>query len=80
MKIIDDSVNNLFGVKEGEMDKQINAVYNKEKTTAQVNQLIDVTIRGLCKLNKPFKYIVTAVLMQNNGAQMDTACTHPITQ
>lgn len=29
MKIIDDSINNLFGVKEGEMDKQINAIYNK---------------------------------------------------
>lgn len=72
--MVDDSINNLFGIKEGELDKNINAIYNKEKATAQANQVIDVTIRGLCKLNKPFKYCVTAIMMQNNGAQMDTAC------
>ena len=37
-----------------------------------VNQLIDVAIRGLCKLNKPFKYSITALLMQNNGTGMNT--------
>ena len=73
VKIIDDSINNLFGIKEGESDRNVNAIYNKDKANAQVNQLIDVVIRGLCKLNKPFKYCVTSILMQNNGAQMDTA-------
>lgn len=36
--------------------------------------MIDLAIRGLCKLDKPFKYCVTAIMMQNNGAQIDTAC------
>lgn len=54
------------------MDKELNIPYNKEKATAQVNQLIDVAIRGLCKLNKPFKYSVTAVLMQSNGAGINS--------
>ena len=37
-----------------------------------MNQLIDVAIRGLCKLNKPFKYCVTAVMMQNNGSGLNS--------
>jgi len=76
VKILEDSVNNLFGIKEENADKEHNAPYNKEKATAQVNQLIDVAIRGLCKLNKPFKYCVTAVMMQNNGAGLNS-CGEP---
>ena len=30
--------------------------------------------KGLCKLNKPFKYNVTGVFMQNIGAGLHTCC------
>jgi hypothetical protein len=80
VKILEDSVNNLFGIKEENVDKEHSAPYNKEKATPQVNQLIDGAIRGLCKLNKPFKYCVTAVLMQNNGAGMNSCGIARITQ
>lgn len=72
MKILDDAVNNLFGIREEHADKDINAIYNKEKASANINNLIDFVIRGLCKLNKPFKYSVVGVLMQNNGAALNT--------
>lgn len=77
MKIMDDSVNNLFGIREEHADKDVKAIYNKEKANANINNLIDFVIRGLCKLNKPFKYSVTGVIMQNNGAGLNTCSTQP---
>lgn len=77
---MDDSVNNLFGIREEHADKDVKAIYNKEKANANVNNLIDFVIRGLCKLNKPFKYSVTGVIMQNNGAGLNTCCNHLPTQ
>jgi hypothetical protein len=53
----------------------VKAIYNKEKANANINNLIDFVIRGLCKLNKPFKYSVTGVIMQNNGAGLNTCST-----
>ena len=73
---MDDAVNNLFGIREEHADKDVKAIYNKEKSNANVNNLIDFVIRGLCKLNKPFKYCVTGVMMQNNGAGLNT-CGKP---
>lgn len=72
MKILDDAVNNLFGIREEHADKDVNAIYNKEKANININNLIDFVIRGLCKLNKPFKYSVTGLIMQNNGAGLNT--------
>ena len=71
---MDDSVNNLFGIREDSADKDHKHIYNKEKANANINNLIDFVIRGLCKLNKPFKYSVTGVIMQNNGAALNTCC------
>ena len=46
--------------------------YNKEKATSWCSQLIDQVIRGLLKLGKPFKYVITCVMQQNNSAGMNT--------
>lgn len=78
MKIMDDAVNTLFGIKEGDSEKDVKAIYNKEKANVNINNLIDFVIRGLCKLNKPFKYSVTGVMMQNNGAGLNTCGTSPL--
>ena len=77
---MDDSVNNLFGIREENADKDHNAIYNKEKANANINNLIDFVIRGLCKLNKPFKYSVSGVIMQNNGAGLTTCCIYKFTK
>lgn len=74
MKIMDDAVNTLFGIREEQAEKDVKAIYNKEKANVNINNLIDFVIRGLCKLNKPFKYSVTGVMMQNNGAGLNTCC------
>jgi len=80
MKIMDDAVNTLFGIREEQAEKDVKAIYNKEKANVNINNLIDFVIRGLCKLNKPFKYSVTGVMMQNNGAGLNTCCKHCIIQ
>ena len=36
-------------------------------------QCIESTLKKLKDLNKPFKYVVTAVIMQKNGAGLHTA-------
>lgn len=80
MKIMDDSVNNLFGIREEHAEKEVKAIYQKQKANANINNLIDFVIRGLCKLNKPFKYCVNGVLMQNNGCGLNTCSTLLMTQ
>lgn len=46
------------------------AMYNGQKTNDWSNSIIDSTLKGLQSLNRPFKYIVTVVIMQKNGAGM----------
>lgn len=77
---MDDAVNNLFGIREENADKDHKVIYNKEKANSNINNIIDFVIRGLCKLNKPFKYSVTGVIMQNNGASLNTCCIYKIIQ
>lgn len=76
MKVIDDAVNNLYGIRDNIKEQDVKAIYNKEKADANINNLIDLVIRGLCKLNKPFKYCVNGLIMQNNGAGINTCCTN----
>ena len=50
-------------------------VYEQDKSVSWSNQLIDNCLRGLVKLEKPYKYVVTCVLHQNTGAAINTmAC------
>lgn len=78
IKILDDAVNNLFGIREEQADKDVKAIYVKEKASANINSLIDFVIRRLCQLNKPFKYCVTGIHMQNNGAGLNTCGNYPL--
>jgi len=49
--------------------------YNKEKVSAWCAQIVDQCLKDLSKLEKPFKYIVTCIIMQRNGAPLHTAAT-----
>lgn len=48
-------------------------VFNNEKATQWCNQLIDQCLRGLLKLEKPYKYIISCIMQQNNGAVLHSA-------
>ncbi len=62
---------------ENEKDQSVfnSLVFNNGKSSLWSNQLIDQCIRGLIKLDKPYKYIVTCVLQQHTGAPMATMAT-----
>ncbi len=50
-----------------------NIVYNRDKVNMWCGQIIDYCIKELAKLNKWVKYVVTCIIMQRNGAGLQTA-------
>ena len=44
-------------------DEKTGQPYQKDKVNQWCTQIIDSCIKDLAKLNKPFKYIVTCVIM-----------------
>jgi dynein light chain Tctex-type 1 len=39
------------------------------------NDVVETCVKRLAGLNKPFKYVVTCVIMQRNGAGLHTAAS-----
>eukprot|EP00500_Bicosoecida_sp_ms1_P002962 CAMPEP_0203814920 /NCGR_PEP_ID=MMETSP0115-20131106/6777_1 /ASSEMBLY_ACC=CAM_ASM_000227 /TAXON_ID=33651 /ORGANISM="Bicosoecid sp, Strain ms1" /LENGTH=122 /DNA_ID=CAMNT_0050723805 /DNA_START=24 /DNA_END=392 /DNA_ORIENTATION=- len=50
-------------------------MYNPKKVNDWTNTVIDGCLKGLQTLNKSFKYIVTCIIMQKNGAGLHTTAT-----
>lgn len=48
-------------------------VYDPEKVNSWTNTMVEQSLRGLLGQNKPFKYVVTTIIMQKNGAGLHTA-------
>ena len=49
--------------------------YQKDKVNTWCQNIVDSCIKELNKLNKPFKYAVTCIIMQDNGTGLQTAAT-----
>ena len=49
-----------------------NAVYDEAKVAGWVDLICDQSLVKLTAMNKPFKYVVTCILMQKNGAGVHT--------
>lgn len=47
--------------------------YQHQKVNQWTNSVVEQCLSQLTKLNKPFKYIVTCVIMQKTGAGLHTA-------
>ena len=50
-----------------------NEVYDDAKVAGWIDSICDKSMETLAKLDKPFKYIVTCVIIQKNGAGIHTA-------
>jgi len=50
-----------------------NATYHHNKVAQWTSNVVEQCLRRLTALNKPFKYIVTCIIMQKNGAGLHTA-------
>lgn len=47
--------------------------YEHQKVPQQVSNIVETSIKRLAQLDRPYKYIVTCTIMQNNGAGFHTA-------
>lgn len=50
-----------------------NAAYHHNKVAQWNANIVEQCLKRLSSLNKPFKYIVTCIIMQKNGAGLHTA-------
>lgn len=50
-------------------------MYNGKKVNDWINTIVDACLKELQSLNRPFKYVVTCIIMQKNGAGLDTAAS-----
>ncbi|XP_017278667.1 dynein light chain Tctex-type 1 isoform X1 [Kryptolebias marmoratus] len=64
-KIINDSVETTIG----------GNAYQHNRVNQWTTSVVEQCLSQLSKLGKPFKYIVTCVIMQKNGAGLQTAST-----
>ena len=55
--------------------KQENIAFQKDKVNQWCQQIIEACIKDLARLQKPFKYAVTCIIMQNNGCGLQSAAT-----
>eukprot|EP00792_Barthelona_sp_PAP020_P004918 TRINITY_DN240_c0_g1_i1.p1 TRINITY_DN240_c0_g1~~TRINITY_DN240_c0_g1_i1.p1 ORF type:complete len:114 (+),score=21.52 TRINITY_DN240_c0_g1_i1:40-381(+) len=51
------------------------AVYSSSKVSQYTSDLCETVLKRLTFLNKPFKYVVTATIMQKTGTGLHTACS-----
>ncbi|KAL6459519.1 hypothetical protein SRHO_G00000140 [Serrasalmus rhombeus] len=49
--------------------------YQHSRVNQWTNNVVEQCLSQLSKLGKPFKYIVTCIIMQKNGAGLQTACS-----
>jgi dynein light chain Tctex-type 1 len=49
--------------------------YDHTKVNDQINSVISACLKGLQSLNRPYKYVTTAILMQKNGAGLVSAAS-----
>eukprot|EP00047_Mylnosiga_fluctuans_P002830 m.226142 g.226142 ORF g.226142 m.226142 type:complete len:117 (+) comp11378_c0_seq1:33-383(+) len=47
--------------------------YQQSKVNQWTSNIVESCLKRLCALNKPFKYIVSSIIMQKNGAGLHTA-------
>ena len=66
-QIAENAVNSVIGSETIE--------YQREKVNQWSQQIIEGCIKDLAKLQKEFKYVVTCIIQQNNGAAIQSAAT-----
>mmetsp|Transcript_2467 Transcript_2467/g.5085 ORF Transcript_2467/g.5085 Transcript_2467/m.5085 type:complete len:114 (-) Transcript_2467:74-415(-) len=66
-----EDVNNI--IKESIDSILLNATYTQQKVGQWTSQIVESCMKRTTALNKPFKYVVTCVIMQKNGAGLHTA-------
>ncbi|KAI9340646.1 Tctex-1 [Zopfochytrium polystomum] len=66
-----EEINNI--IKESIENTIQNAAYHHNKVGPWNSNIVELALKKLSGLNKPFKYIVTCTIMQKNGAGLHAA-------
>ena len=64
-RIIRDAIHNSLGELQ----------YNPKKVNELTNLVVTCCLKELQQLNKPFKYVITCIIMQKTGAGMSTSAS-----
>eukprot|EP00499_Haloplacidia_sp_CaronLabIsolate_P007950 CAMPEP_0196782550 /NCGR_PEP_ID=MMETSP1104-20130614/11592_1 /TAXON_ID=33652 /ORGANISM="Cafeteria sp., Strain Caron Lab Isolate" /LENGTH=120 /DNA_ID=CAMNT_0042152789 /DNA_START=1 /DNA_END=363 /DNA_ORIENTATION=+ len=56
-------------------DKLKSVVYDPKKLPDYSASVIDAVLKGLLDMSKPFKYVVTCIILQKTGSGLHTAAT-----
>jgi len=49
--------------------------YNSKKVNEWTNTIVTTCLKDLQALSRPYKYIITCIIMQKNGAGLNTSCS-----
>ena len=49
--------------------------YNPKKVNEWTNVVVTACLKGLQNLNRPFKYVITCIIMQKNGSGLNTSAS-----
>mmetsp|Transcript_30433 Transcript_30433/g.35098 ORF Transcript_30433/g.35098 Transcript_30433/m.35098 type:complete len:121 (+) Transcript_30433:141-503(+) len=72
----DFSVEDVETVVKGAIGIVLNdTMYNPKKVNDWSNSIIDSSLKGLQSLNRPYKYAITVIIMQKNGAGLVSAAS-----
>jgi dynein light chain Tctex-type 1 len=52
-----------------------NNSYNQKKVNEWTNQIVAACLKNLQMLERPYKYVITCIIMQKNGAGLTTSST-----
>ena len=71
---VDFSVEDVENIVKNAVETTLKDVmYNGRKVDDWSNTVVDGALKGLQTLHRPFKYVVTSIILQKNGAGMNTA-------
>eukprot|EP01017_Pseudomicrothorax_dubius_P002881 TRINITY_DN1025_c0_g1_i9.p1 TRINITY_DN1025_c0_g1~~TRINITY_DN1025_c0_g1_i9.p1 ORF type:complete len:120 (+),score=11.73 TRINITY_DN1025_c0_g1_i9:119-478(+) len=70
-KVIEESIQAVFSIKDNQPPSGL--IFSRDKVNSWCSQIIDNCLRGLNRLEKPFKYVVTCIVQQHVDAGLQTA-------
>jgi dynein light chain Tctex-type 1 len=73
--IVKNAISSMLGGKKDAGGGGDEAMYNHRTVNGQINSIVDSCLKELQSLNRPFKYIVSCVIMQKNGAGLESAAS-----
>merc|ERR1719230_1133417 len=68
-EFVSEQVNDIV---KNSITQNLTSSYSKDRVNTWTTAIIDDALKELSKLNKPFKYVVTSIIMQKNGTPLHT--------